>query len=75
MHRWLEHKTEEDYSVLYYDERYKGKVFAVMKGATFEDAQRWASEMAITGRDLDKLRQKNLPTRLREDILPAYKKS
>lgn len=75
LYRWLENKTEEDYSVLYYDEAYIGDIFVTMEEAAREDSHRWASKMSAVYQKFRMLRLRTQHSSPQEEQLPAYEES
>jgi len=57
--RWIERKSEEDYSVLYYDEGQKDKLFVAMEQAVRGDSEKWARKMSELDGEFARLRLRN----------------
>ncbi len=69
---WIQRKSEEDYSVLFQDERYKNKLFVAMDQAINADSERWGKKMGDMDREFTSLRLRAQRSGPQKDQLPAY---
>ena len=73
--QWIQHKSEEDYSVLYRDKNPKDRVFVAWEQAIQAESKVWATRMCSTQCQFARLRLKNQRSDFHVTVatqLPAY---